>query len=165
MKNLDEWLSITELLERKFEDLPKSDKGISKKAEREGWEKRQRTGVKGKTYEYYVGDMPESVQKALGFALSRPNSIEESAGEYKTNKNTIDKIMEAVNSLEKKVKELEEPRDNLPDTLDNAEKRLIRWFRLCNKDRQAMLLSSAEVFAEMTLNEQKGRLAPLTDHK
>lgn len=38
-------------------------------------------------------------------------------------------------SFEKKVKELEEPTlDSLPDTLDQAEKRLIRLFRQCNKD-------------------------------
>ncbi|GAB1669232.1 S24 family peptidase [Mannheimia haemolytica] len=67
MKNLNEWFSITELLEKNCEGLPKTDKGISKKAEREGWEKRQREGVKGKTFEYHYSSFSEEVQKQLGF--------------------------------------------------------------------------------------------------
>ena len=74
----------------------------------------------------------------------------------------IDRIMAAISSLEAKVKELEEPTlDSLPDTVDQAEKRLVRWFRQCNKDRQAMLLSSAEVLADMSLKEQKESSEPL----
>ncbi|WP_244149528.1 hypothetical protein [Rodentibacter genomosp. 2] len=96
--------------------------------------KNKKVGVQGNAVEYYVGDMPESVQKALGFAPSRTNIVEEPAAEYTTDKNAIEQIMQAVNPLAEKVKELEEPRDNLPDTLDNAENRLIRWFRLCNKE-------------------------------
>lgn len=74
----------------------------------------------------------------------------------------IGRIMATISSLEAKVKELEEPTlDSLPDTLDQAEKRLVRWFRQCNKDRQAMLLSSAEVLADMSLKEQKESSEPL----
>ena len=67
MKNSKEWLSVAEILELEADDLPKSDKGIVKKADRENWEKRQREGVKGKTFEYHVSSFPEAVQKALGF--------------------------------------------------------------------------------------------------
>ncbi|MDG4949174.1 transcriptional regulator [Actinobacillus equuli subsp. haemolyticus] len=67
MKNSKEWFSVSELLSEKLEDLPKTDKGISKKADREQWEKRQRAGVKGKTFEYHYSSLPESVQLALGF--------------------------------------------------------------------------------------------------
>ena len=48
-------------------NLPSSDKGIVKKAEREGWKKRQRDGVKGKTFEYHYSSLPKDVQKQLGF--------------------------------------------------------------------------------------------------
>ena len=44
MKNSKEWLSVAEILELEADDLPKSDKGIVKKADRENWEKRQREG-------------------------------------------------------------------------------------------------------------------------
>lgn len=67
MKNSNEWFSITELLEKNLDLLPKTDKGISKKADRENWDKRQREGVKGKTFEYHYSSFSEEVQKALGF--------------------------------------------------------------------------------------------------
>lgn len=67
MKNFKEWFSISELLSENLKDLPSTDKGISKKADREKWQKRQRSGVKGKTFEYHYRSLPESVQKALGF--------------------------------------------------------------------------------------------------
>lgn len=48
-------------------NLPSSDKGIVKKAEREDWKKRQRDGVKGKTFEYHYSSFPLDVQRQLGF--------------------------------------------------------------------------------------------------
>ena len=47
--------------------LPASDKGIVKKADRENWVKRQREGVKGKTFEYHYSSFPLEIQKELGF--------------------------------------------------------------------------------------------------
>lgn len=162
MKNSQLWFSIKELMERKLDILPTSDKGIVKKAERENWDKRQREGVKGKTFEYYVGDMPPAVQQALGFKASEAKSEPLPAERVSNRLEEIDRIMAAISSLEAKVKELGEPTlDSLPDTLDQAEKRLVRWFRQCNKDRQAILLSSAEVLADMTLSEQKEKTEPL----
>lgn len=67
MKNSKEWFSVSELLTEQIEGLPTTDKGISKKADREKWEKRQRNGVKGKTFEYHYTSFPENVQQALGF--------------------------------------------------------------------------------------------------
>ena len=66
MKNSKEWFSIKELMDENL-NLPSSDKGIVKKAEREGWKKRQRDGVKGKTFEYHYSSLPKDVQKQLGF--------------------------------------------------------------------------------------------------
>ena len=43
---MEKWLTVQELLG--LETLPKSDRGITKKADRENWVKRQREGVKGK---------------------------------------------------------------------------------------------------------------------
>ncbi|WP_018651989.1 DNA-binding protein [Actinobacillus capsulatus] len=156
MGNSKEWFSAGELLG--IGELPTSPQGVNKKARSENWKKRKKAGVQGNAVEYYVGDMPENVQRALGFKPTQKETAQEPSLESQVNERlkTIDKIMAAVSTLEQKVKELEEPTlDSLPDTLDNAEKRLIRWFRQCNKDRQAMLLSSAEVLADMTLNEQK----------
>ena len=78
MKNSKEWLSVAEILELDADDFPKSDKGIVKKADRERWEKRQREGVKGKTFEYHVSSFPEAVQKALGF-INKPQPAKSTA--------------------------------------------------------------------------------------
>ena len=86
MKNSKEWFSIKELMDENLNlPLPSSDKGIVKKAEREGWKKRQRDGVKGKTFEYHYSSFPEGVQKALGFYpeyVSQDHYIAESAVHY-----------------------------------------------------------------------------------
>lgn len=68
MKNYQEWYSIAELMSKNLE-LPTSDKGIVKKAVRENWLKRQREGVKGKTFEYHYSSLPSNVQQQLGFDI------------------------------------------------------------------------------------------------
>lgn len=57
---METWLTTQELLG--LSSLPSSDRGISKKAIRENWAKRQREGVKGKTYEYAFNSLPQNVQ-------------------------------------------------------------------------------------------------------
>lgn len=150
----EKWIELKRLLG--LPDMPDTIQGITYRAKAEGWKRRRISGVKGKVFEYYTGDMPENVQRALAYAQCDTGTVKEASAEYKTGRNlkTVDEIMAAVHSLAEKVRELESPSpDSLPDTLDNDEKRLIHWFRQCNKDRRAMLLSSAEVLADMTLNE------------
>ncbi|ANJ91376.1 DNA-binding protein [Pasteurella multocida] len=150
---IQEWYEIKDLIG--VEGLPTTVQGLTKKAKLENWQRRRITGIKGKAFEYYVGDMPLAVQQVLGFKTDETNP-------QPLLSERIDHIMAVINSLEAKVKELEEPTlDSLTDTLDQAEKRLVRWFRQCNKDRQAMLLSSAEVLADMSLKEQKESSEPL----
>lgn len=84
MKNSKEWFSVSELLAEQIEGLPTTDKGISKKADREKWEKRQRNGVKGKTFEYHYSSLPENVQCELGFS-KQPVQVNEPAPSYNTN--------------------------------------------------------------------------------
>jgi len=66
--------------------LPASDKGIVKKADRENWVKRQREGVKGKTFEYHYSSFPLEIQKELGFYPTEIRmhvpDIAETAGSY-----------------------------------------------------------------------------------
>lgn len=69
---MKEWYSISELLAAGLTNFPSSDKGITKKANRENWRKRQRKGVKGKTFEYHVSSMPSFVQEALCGKLIEP---------------------------------------------------------------------------------------------
>ena len=69
---MKEWYSISELLAAGLTNFPSSDKGITKKANRENWRKRQRKGVKGKTFEYHVSSMPSFVQETLCGKLIEP---------------------------------------------------------------------------------------------
>ena len=66
--------------------LPASDKGIVKKADRENWVKRQREGVKGKTFEYHYSSFPLEIQKELGFYPTETRTlvpdIAETVGRY-----------------------------------------------------------------------------------
>ena len=98
MKNLKEWFSIKELMDENLIGLPASDKGIVKKADRENWVKRQREGVKGKTFEYHYSSFPLEIQKELGFYPTEtrmivPN-ITETIGRYV--KEAINKATELV---------------------------------------------------------------------
>ena len=98
MKNLKEWFSIKELMDENLIGLPASDKGIVKKADRENWVKRQREGVKGKTFEYHYSSFPLEIQKELGFYPTEtrmivPN-ITETVGRYV--KEAINKATELV---------------------------------------------------------------------
>ncbi|SPY33386.1 helix-turn-helix domain-containing protein [Pasteurella canis] len=91
MQNYQEWFSIKELMEKRLY-LPSSDKGIVKKAAREGWKKRQREGVKGRTFEYHYSSFPVAVQKQLGlYDENNPvntstclNDIDEKTHHYST---------------------------------------------------------------------------------
>lgn len=60
---METWFSIQELLG--LQSLPSSDRGIMKKADRENWEKRQRDGIKGRTYEYAFTSLPQETQAEL----------------------------------------------------------------------------------------------------
>ncbi|WP_025328931.1 helix-turn-helix domain-containing protein [Bibersteinia trehalosi] len=66
MGNLKEWFSANELAG--IEGLPTSPQGINKKARTQEWKKKSRDGVQGGAVEYHYSSLPESVQKALGFA-------------------------------------------------------------------------------------------------
>ncbi|TFU51117.1 hypothetical protein E4T92_06395 [Pasteurella sp. WM03] len=52
--------------------LPTTVQGITKKAKLENWKRRRVASVKGNVFEYYVGDMPPSVQAALGVEVVKP---------------------------------------------------------------------------------------------
>lgn len=68
-----EWYEIKELVG--VGGLPTTVQGITKKAKLENWQRRRVAGQKGNVFEYYVGDMPESVQRALDFTQHKPTMI------------------------------------------------------------------------------------------
>lgn len=62
---MKEWFLIKDLIG--MEELAGTPQGIAQRAKKENWQRRRVAGQKGNVFEYYVGDMPESVQKTLGF--------------------------------------------------------------------------------------------------
>lgn len=58
-----DWVQVKDLI--LLENMPKTPQGIRAKAK--DWTKRRVEGVSGNVYEYFVGDMPLEIQKALGF--------------------------------------------------------------------------------------------------
>lgn len=62
---MKEWYTAEELAH--FEELPNNPSSISRKARMEGWDKRQKQGVKGKAHEYHVSSLPQNVQDKLNY--------------------------------------------------------------------------------------------------
>ncbi|AWX13780.1 ci repressor-like protein [Mergibacter septicus] len=164
MKNSQEWFSITELLEKKISSLPTSDKGITKRATRERWEKRQREGVKGKTFEYNVYTMPAEVQIALGYPQPITKELDKPA------KPSQDDLQKRIDQLEHKLQALETKAQGFvslkpPGGLTNDEWQLVCAFRRCNEDRQVGLLATAEALATQTEKEEKESMEIFKDHQ
>ncbi|OBX07821.1 transposase, partial [Gallibacterium salpingitidis] len=57
---METWVTTQDLCG--LASLPQTLRGINKKAQRENWVKRQRAGVKGKTFEYEITSLPQEVQ-------------------------------------------------------------------------------------------------------
>lgn len=75
MKSIKEWYSSKDL--EGLEGLPTRATNITRKAIKEGWEKREAQGIKGGGFEYHYTSLPKSVQLALGFEPSM-NSLKQS---------------------------------------------------------------------------------------
>lgn len=65
MKSIKEWYSSKDL--EGLEGLPTRATNITRKAIKEGWEKREAKGIKGGGFEYHYTSLPDNVQEALGF--------------------------------------------------------------------------------------------------
>lgn len=170
MKNSKEWFSVSELLSENLKDLPSTDKGISKKADREGWQKRQRTGVRGKTFEYYVGDMPPNVQAALGFKFQLPESPSNSRDDFivttptgreigldikatllKGSGGNRDELMQAIRLIEDALLNIGNKKPD--ESFNNIERHLVQCFRKASEEGRVAILTTAESMA--SLQEKK----------
>ena len=170
MKNSKEWFSVSELLSENLKDLPSTDKGISKKADREGWQKRQRTGVRGKTFEYYVGDMPPSVQAALGVEVVKPTEPNQGDVVIRTAEGYVSLEMKTrglkPNAVQQALEVIEQALSNAnkapSDELNNIEWHLVRCFRKASEEGKEAILSTAETMA--TLQEKKEEAKSFKDN-
>lgn len=82
---MKEWILIKDLIG--MEELANTPQGIAQRAKKENWQRRRVAGQKGNVFEYYVGDMPESVQRALDFTQRDPTEASEPTTAYQTKPN------------------------------------------------------------------------------
>lgn len=113
---MKEWYSVQELLGT--QGLPSSDRGITKKADRENWEKRTREGVKGLTYEYHLSSLPPETQQALKMraALEAVPAVE--VVERKPDAELMARFNQATDAAREKAKVKAEAVLKLQDFLD-----------------------------------------------
>lgn len=165
MKNSKEWFSVSELLSENLKDLPSTDKGISKKADREGWEKRQRAGVKGKTFEYNVRSMPESVQQALGVEVVKPTEPNQGDVIIRTAEGDVSVDMKTrglkPNAVQQALKVIEQALSNAnkapSDELNNIEWHLVRCFRKASEEGRVAILTTAESMASLQEKKEEAK--------
>jgi hypothetical protein len=62
-QTIKEWFTADEL--RGVDGLPRCRSSFSKKATKEHWHKRQRSGCRGAAFEYHITSLPEQAQLAL----------------------------------------------------------------------------------------------------
>ncbi|MGY6090609.1 DNA-binding protein [Avibacterium paragallinarum] len=155
---IQEWFKLNELLG--VAGLPNTVQGITKKAKLENWQRRRIRGVKGKVFEYYIGDMPLAVQQALGFSGPLTKAPD------KPMKRSQDDLQKRIDQLENKLQALETKAQGFvspkpPEGLTNDEWQLVCAFRRCNEDRKIIAVSAVEALAAQTEKEQKESLAAL----
>lgn len=69
---MKQWIRLKDLKEQL--KITKTIQALTDQAKREGWNRR-RVAEKGKIYEYFVGDMPLEIQKALGFQGQKQEAL------------------------------------------------------------------------------------------
>lgn len=165
MKNSKEWFSVSELLSEQIEGLPTTDKGISKKADREKWEKRQRNGVKGKTFEYHYTSFPENVQQALGVEILQPTKPNQGDVIIRTAEGDVSVDMKTrglkPNDVKQALEVIEQALSNAnkapSDELNNIEWHLVRCFRKASEEGRMAILTTAESMASLQEKKEEAK--------
>ncbi|WP_321532303.1 Mu transposase C-terminal domain-containing protein [uncultured Desulfuromonas sp.] len=60
---MKDWFTAKELADRAIDSLPKTESGMKRRADRDGWDSRKRSG--SKALEYHISSLPDAVQSAL----------------------------------------------------------------------------------------------------
>ncbi|MGM3162424.1 MULTISPECIES: DNA-binding protein [Dickeya] len=87
---LNEWFSASDLAG--LPGLPGDKSSVNRKANKEGWERRQKKGVKGVAFEFHISSLPAETQEALGIDAMSP-------GENEIDTDALSKIIESVELL------------------------------------------------------------------
>ncbi|ATW43774.1 DNA-binding protein [Glaesserella parasuis] len=145
---MKEWYTLKELLD--IGGLPSTPQGIILHAKRDRWRRRRVEGIKGNIFEYYVYDMPKSVQDSLGVtqeALSLQKEVIDDI--QKENEKFINKILSdikniLVNNGVFRIKE------SLNITKDEEE--LLSYYRKSSEKDKITILNMVETICKKSRN-------------
>ena len=86
----NEWFSASELAG--LPGMPGDKSSVNRKANKEGWKKRQRAGVRGTAFEFHISSLPSETREAIGVDRT---DIEENVIDTEL----LSKVIEAVELL------------------------------------------------------------------
>jgi len=89
---MKDWFTAKELADRAIDGLPSTESGMKRRADRDGWDSRKKSG--SKAFEYHINSLPEAARKALAQSQQSPAAKAGSEEGFKlaAAKNVVDKV-------------------------------------------------------------------------
>ncbi|WP_080206249.1 DNA-binding protein [Salmonella enterica] len=98
-----EWFTAQELANLGLPGFPKDKSGINRRANKEGWLRRQRANVRGVAYEFHISALPAEAQLVLG----KPSDVTAAPIDM----DLLEKLIESIEILLIKKQKKMEPRE------------------------------------------------------
>ncbi|AZL65971.1 hypothetical protein K4M66_001092 [Escherichia coli] len=86
----NEWFSASELAG--LPGMPGDKSSVNRRANKEGWKKRQRAGVRGTAFEFHISSLPSATREAIG-------TEQADIGESEIDTELLSKVIESVELL------------------------------------------------------------------
>lgn len=160
---MKEWVLVKDLIG--IEGLAGTPQGIAQRAKKENWQRRRVAGVKGNVFEYYVGDMPPSVQAALGVEVVKPTEPNQGDVIIRTAEGDVSLEMKTrglkPNAVQQALEVIEQALSNAnkapSDELNNIEWHLVRCFRKASEEGRVAILTTAESMASLQEKKEEAK--------
>ncbi len=160
---MKEWVLVKDLIG--IEGLAGTPQGIAQRAKKENWQRRRVAGVKGNVFEYYVGDMPPSVQAALGVEILQPTKPNQGDVIIRTAEGDVSVDMKTrglkPNDVKQALEVIEQALSNAnkapSDELNNIEWHLVRCFRKASEEGRVAILTTAESMASLQEKKEEAK--------
>ena len=160
---MKEWVLVKDLIG--IEGLAGTPQGIAQRAKKENWQRRRVAGVKGNVFEYYVGDIPPSVQAALGVEVVKPTEPNQGDVIIHTAEGDVSLEMKTrglkPNAVQQALEVIEQALSNAnkapSDELNNIEWHLVRCFRKASEEGRVAILTTAESMASLQEKKEEAK--------
>lgn len=160
---MKDWVLVKDLIG--IEGLAGTPQGIAQRAKKENWQRRRVAGVKGNVFEYYVGDMPPSVQAALGVEILQPTKPNQGDVIIRTAEGDVSVDMKTrglkPNDVKQALEVIEQALSNAnkapSDELNNIEWHLVRCFRKASEEGRVAILTTAESMASLQEKKEEAK--------